>query len=283
MRVLMTDEKKDLTGLFQTDSENSENFLNHSTPPLDTDPPSEQSPSSLNHQSDPEFLSQLQVQEKIDTDHPSIPASFPFSVLIEGQLLETEKTKLIEMITGEQLGIREIDLEMQLAQDRILIPRISEYAAIVIVQALRATRARIQVGPASSLIEPSDHSLLEKPKEKEEPLKIVKNKNESLYPADLLPITTGHTIAELEPFITLDTVTASGSLKTYQAEIERSVEFDAMLEKLTKSIKYKAYQKKADGIIFLKFQLDKLTSPTNYRLVVSGSIIKKKQNETEHP
>src|SRR5437764_1503439 len=74
-----------------------------------------------------------------------VPTSFPFSLMIEGTLRPEEREKLIDLISREKFGIREVDLEPQLESGRILIPRISEYAGVLLVQALRNTQARLRL------------------------------------------------------------------------------------------------------------------------------------------
>lgn len=86
----------------------------------------------------------------------AVPAAFPFSLLITGGLSAEEKEKLLNLVSKENMGIRELDLEPQLENDRILIPRISEYAGVLLVQALRGTQAQMKLGPSESIFIPHE-------------------------------------------------------------------------------------------------------------------------------
>ncbi len=75
-------------------------------------------------------------------------ASFPFQLKITGQLEPYEKARLLDLLTSEDLGIRELDLEPQFESGQILIPQISEYLGVCIVSALRSAQVQMTLFPA---------------------------------------------------------------------------------------------------------------------------------------
>ena len=80
-----------------------------------------------------------------------IAAAFPFTLKIDGKLTAEETEKLLTILARENMGFREVDLETQIAEGRILIPRISEYAGIVLIQALRGISAKMYFGPSDEI------------------------------------------------------------------------------------------------------------------------------------
>jgi len=223
--------------------------------------------------------------ENVGVGTPSVQAAFPFSLMILGKLTEQEKSKLIELLEREDMGIREVDLGPQLDGERILIPRISEFAGILLVQALRGTRAKILFGPSDTIFS------TEQTRASEDELNYGKNKgsfgqikdsniqndawDDPVHPAESLPITPDHKLPEILEYAVIDTVTASASLKTTVVEAEKSSQYQEIVEALQREIKYKAFRKGADAIISYSITLTPLLLPQNYRLTAMGSAIKR--------
>jgi uncharacterized protein YbjQ (UPF0145 family) len=197
-----------------------------------------------------------------------VEAAFPFSLLIEGVLELDERERLIDLLARESMGIREIDLEPQLAAGRILIPRISEYAGVLIIQALRATRARMRLAPSDSL---SDEEPLTDPRARTQSLTL----SEEIPSAELIPIST-EALESLDPAraVIVDIVTASAALRTTAVEAEKSQEYAELLESLARELKYKAYRKGAHGIVGFQVTLTPLTLTTHYRVTAMGSAVR---------
>ncbi|MCM2279243.1 MAG: hypothetical protein NDJ89_14300 [Oligoflexia bacterium] len=202
---------------------------------------------------------------------PAVPAAFPFSLLIEGKLGVYEKEKLLDLLARENMGIRDIDLEPQFEAGRILIPRISEFAGILLVQALRGTSARLRLAPSDEIFatdETRDAS------ETAHPALATYSSSERLHPAERIPITPspelpGH--AELE---LLDAITASASLRSETVEAERSDEYQELLESLQRELRYKAHRKGATAIVNFSVHLSNLSLPSQYRLTLMGNAVR---------
>ncbi len=194
----------------------------------------------------------------------SVSAAFPFSLRIEGALSPSEKEKLLEVISRENIGLREIDLEPQMEADRILIPRISEYAGILLVQALRGTRALMRLEPSDRMSDEDSTT---------DPMQETYIAETNLSEADSLPITTSATLPELPEFRVLGVFSASASLQSSVVEAHESSDYQETLEALEREIKHKACRKGAQGLVSYKIQLLPLAMPTQYRLTVSATAV----------
>lgn len=75
--------------------------------------------------------------EKISIGKPKIEANPPYSLLASGQFTEEQQRLIIGVVSGQNLGIHPDELTVQLSMGKLLIPRISEYAAIFIAQKIR--------------------------------------------------------------------------------------------------------------------------------------------------
>lgn len=201
------------------------------------------------------------------------PAAYPFTLRIDGPLTDEEKEKLLDLLNRHQFGIREVDLEPQLAANRILIPRISEYAGVLLIQNLRTVAAKITFGPSDSVfaseatreddLESASRSALEQSSYVY---------SHAIHPADQLPISQDeHYPAEVaDPGVlqALDVLSASAYLHSKTVEADHSSEYQDLLERLQREIRYKAYLRGARALTHFKVQLAQLGTPTDYRLTV---------------
>lgn len=214
--------------------------------------------------------------ERVPVGKPVVAAAFPFSLRIEGALTAEEKEKLIDLLNRENMGIREVDLEPQLQANRILIPRISEYAAILLVQALRGIQAEMRIGPSDSI-----YSTAETRTPEDENAPLPRQTSEVFggtegHAAESLPITTLSFLPELPHFSVIEVLTSSASLKSQVVEAESSGEYQAMLDSLQREIRYKAFHKGATAVVNYTVTLTTLNLPSHYRLTATGSAIRPK-------
>ena len=186
------------------------------------------------------------------------------------------------MFSREDFGIREIDIEPQLDCGKILIPRISEYAGVLLVQALRDLPVKMRLGPSNEIYqkEPdSDDGTLELPRP-ETYSESREQDNASATPrvgAESLPITSEDTIPQFPSFSVMDTLLASATLRSRVVEAEESDEYKRIVENLKQEIRYKAFHKGASGVIRFKVELTSLKSQSHYRVLATGVAIR-----TEH-
>jgi hypothetical protein len=294
----MADEKKDLTGIHEikdpslTDNpapgESSyESSVDVDFPALDAAPAAEgaaEAPgfedpfapnepasgperTSANEAAPRETLERVrEFSENAPVGAPQVEAAFPFNLLITGPLAQEEKDRLLELVMRENLGVREMDLEPQFAGDRVLIPRISEYAGVLLVQALRGTHADIRLVPATR--DPDDIF----------PVQTAIDSARTFvgdgHAAEQLPLTADSQLPDYARFVVLDAVTASVSLRASAVEAESSAEYQEALEGLQRELKYKAYRKGANAVLNFNVTLVPLSAPFRYRLTAIGSAVK---------
>ncbi len=212
--------------------------------------------------------------ESVPVGTPSVQASFPFSLLIEGKLTPQEQEKLLDVIHREKMGFSEMDLEPQFAAGKVLIPRISEYAGILIVQALRSIRARIWLGPAESIYPSQELSSEPDPMIAQPPQPIVRLLDEGPEEPERIPVTNEPSLPGLKGFEVIDVVTASATLKTFLVEAQKSPEYEELIEALKKELKYKAFQKGATAILNFEVDLTPLKMASHYKLTALGSAVR---------
>lgn len=213
------------------------------------------------------------------------PASFSFSLMIEGPLKPEEREKLLDVLSRENLGIREVDLEPQFESGRVLIPRISEYAGILLVQALRNARASMRLGPSERIFatestrdEGLDGSIGASSADAKT-LAIMSSPaslTDPSHPAEAIAISTAPSMPNILLPVVIDTVTASATLTGRTVEMEESGEYQQVLDNLQRELKFKAFRKGAEAIVGFKIQLTPLHVPTQYRLLLSGVAIRSK-------
>lgn len=262
-------------------------------PPLEDTrpPPFSPSPSPSLPEAPPESTMDKvkRYSENIQSAKPVVPAAFPFSLLIRGHLEPDEKEKFLEILSTENMGFREIELEPQLEMGKILLPRISEYAGIMIVQALRGARVDIRLGPSDTIFateETRDEGNESGTSRRSQEQSSFVESGDLSHPAEQIPIVSTPYLPGNLPgsantnsngavlCIPIDTITASASLKVRVVEAETSSEYQELVEALQREIRYKAYRKGADAVIYFTIRLDPLSSPTRYRVSCSGTAVK---------
>jgi hypothetical protein len=243
----------------------------------------EEAPESLSASSSPNLSGDAiqkvkEFSEKMPMEKVQVPAAFPFSLLIEGPLTPEEKEKLLDVLSRENIGIREVDLEPQFESNRVLLPRISEYAGILLVQALRGTRARMRLGPSDSIFSAHDSELTRDPLEPgarlPEPEHSMVSETDTDHPAEQVAITPDSKLPQLSEFDVIDTILASALVESTLVEATQSPKYSEILEDLKRELKYRAYRKGAVGIIHFKTELQQLSLATQYRLTLSGAAIR---------
>lgn len=194
-----------------------------------------------------------------------LEVSHPFTLLIEGPLDATQREDLLSMLSRYQMGIREVELEPQFESHRILLPRISEYAGIMISHKLRSANVAITFGPSDQVSGEITH---------QKPLTEVIDAGKT-HLAESVILTNLATLPELEPFDVIDALSVSAALESFEVEAAKSKKFETLVEKLKTELKYRAFRKGAQAVIQLSMELKSLGSPSHYRLTLLGSAIKK--------
>jgi hypothetical protein len=238
---------------------------------LENFPAVEADPTTLQTSASGPVLDQVKdYSEKIgESPSATVAAAFPFTLKIIGKLSVEEQERISEIISRENFGFREMDLEPQFAAGKLLIPRISEFAGVMLIQALRGTAGKIEFYPSDS--EPLTESYSDT------------STSDSFSPSSLkldepqaesLPVTTGESLPQFPVTQIIDTVTATTTLHINAVEFQSSPQYQEALDALQREIKYKAHRKGAIGVTHYKVELSALSFPTRYRLMVTGSAIK---------
>ena len=185
--------------------------------------------------------------------------------MITGQLHESEKNQLMDLLEREKMGFRAIDLESQFELGKILLPRISEYAAVLIVSLLRGTQANIRVGRSDEI-----YASLDTQDEASVQMQRPQSSSISISP-EKLSISTSTT--SNYPHV-IGVVQASATLTTHSVEATESDEYQRLVEALNQEIRMKAAVRGAQAIIAYSVELIRLSLPSQYRIQVLGTAVR---------
>ena len=193
-------------------------------------------------------------------------AKNPFHLWIVGNFDPFSRDKLLLFITENPMGLNSGDLDRQINAGRVLLPRISEFAGIKLVQDLRDSGLSFKLKPSSrdeDEVLPKDESL--------------RLQYEAATPVD----TTGALVVlpagAIDPALwqAFDSIQIVQFLKAEIVEVERSELFQELLERMTTSLKNKARLKGAAAIGALVHELKPLRLPSHYQLELKASLLKK--------
>ncbi len=193
--------------------------------------------------------------------------SVPFHLHISGNFGPFERDKLLLFITENPLGIASADLHLQIQAGRVLFPRISEFAAIKLIQDLRDSGLQFQLKPSQrDDDEPARHAEVQSFHFKVESSKTF---------SDLPPIlpASAQVTADYE---VIDTVQYSQFLKSEIIEAEKSELFQEVLERMTTALKQKAKNRGAHAISQFSHRLVSLRLPSQYQVEISAVLLRKK-------
>jgi hypothetical protein len=210
-------------------------------------------PVATEEQAEPRTATALRALN-VRPEPPSVAdAVRPFHLWITGKLRNFEKERLTELLAREHFGIREVDLELQLEAGKILLPRISEYAAVLMAQALRGTSVELRLEP-SELAGSMQEKEMGPPSSN--PSRVT---SEPLHPADELPVTADTSLPGCEKHEALDILIATGLIREPEWRAETSDAYSEMVESLKRELRFKAHLKKADALV--KFEAKVLANP----------------------
>lgn len=209
---------------------------------------------------------------------PEAPSEYPFSVMIEGKLRAPDRSKLMDLLSSNKVGISEMDLEAQFHANRVLIPRISEYLGVLIIQALRDAPVTMKLAPADEVFTTVGGSEVSSLELKDYgPSHATVFSSVPSHQAESIPIVSGQDEdVDQKVWELIDAVSASAFLQSTMVEVERSLDFEEKTNSIKKELKFKAYQKGADAIVNFSMTLTPLSSPMQYRLIAIGTAVKKR-------
>ena len=136
---------KDLTQLFDTPSGDTEAPAISLEPLPNVEPLSTEEPITT---LEPPAIVESVAPAVEPIGEPEVEAAYPFHLTIEGKLSPQEQSTLIEWLKANDAGIRDVELQPQFESGRVLLPRISEYVGIAIVQLLRTASVQMRLTPS---------------------------------------------------------------------------------------------------------------------------------------
>lgn len=243
-------------------------------------------------QAQPNLDSVKKMAEKMTIGHPDIEARFPFHFRAfnkqSSNFSEQAKKRIEHVLKSENYGVRFEDVEVQLENNRLFLPRLSEFAAIDLAQKLRDVVDTIEIYPSSSSINESelegsqdlnsDSSLIDP--------SIFTHQDEKISAHDLkfepgsvseLFVTNLDQLEGFEVQKIICVLTSSMPLPSHIAENSATPAFEQACNELQENLKQKAFDLRAHGLVGLSFNLlpiDSKISENRFRLIASATAVK---------
>lgn len=195
-----------------------------------------------------------------------IKIHYPFHLKINGSFGPYERDKLLIFITENPIGLSSGDLDLQITSGRVLLPRISEYAAIKLVQELRDSGLEFKLHPSERESDEttSSSASLSYRYEAQNSVKISSLKE--------IPILTqAHSP---QTFQELDEVSIVQYVRTEVLEVESSPMIQEVIERMTEALKQKARLKGGNALLGLKQEILPLRLPSQYQISLKASVVK---------
>jgi uncharacterized protein YbjQ (UPF0145 family) len=207
----------------------------------------------------------------------------PFSILITGIKYIEDAEKILSTLRSKSLNIDLSSIEAQAKRGKVLIPRISEYAAMYFARSLRSIDANLIVGPSDEIFSSKDSDELAT-SELVSKLTLEQNKSEGINFQDLpksqvdVILTTsanvpGETISQFQG------VVSSSKAVPLDMSLEQAI--DAYSEEVLENIRRKTLDKKANAVVGVQISIQNFNelgdageTTSNYQVVASGTAVK---------
>ena len=204
--------------------------------------------------------------EQIPIGTPHVEANPPFSVLISMQDEQPFSTKAIQALENalgsDDFGIHFDEIKVQLTGSKVLIPRISEFAAVTLAQKMRDTVDTVAMGLAEEIYQSetlasdgenpimlSQSEVFQQHREEVRDLAAEPKAMNELFSTNLGEL-SGYKITRI-----LSALTASELLESAVAENTASREFERASNRVTRELLERAFRLGAHGIVGLTFSL----------------------------
>ena len=190
-----------------------------------------------------------------------------FNLMLSGDFDPYSRDKLLLFITENPIGISSSELDFQINGKRVLLPRISEFSGIKLIQELRDTGLTFRLKRAE---EDSDHY-------------VEANEQNRFQYQSASPSTPDHEIPVLsmemikaEDYTVLDSIQMVQYLRAEILEVEKSDLFQDLLERMTDALKRRAKLKGATALTRLEHRIIPLRLPSQYQIELSASLLKRR-------
>jgi hypothetical protein len=219
------------------------------------------------------------LPEEVPAGHPDL-----YTLVIEGNLSPEEREKLTDLVLRNDLGIKEADLAIQFRSQQIFLPKLTEFTAVVIAQAMRAVGGRLRVFHASRLEDPSRQSegVLTGQANQDMNTKVTLAAPMD-HPAEQIPITQDQWIPDLPPeqVESIRVLSATAILNPEEVADAASAVYQARLESLCRELRFRAHFLGIHALVSFHSQLTPLSLSPHYRLTVSVNGLTRKSPKSE--
>ena len=194
---------------------------------------------------------------------------YPFHLKINGNFGPFERDKLLLFTTENPIGLSSQDLDLQIQAGKVFLPRISEYAAVKLVQDLRDSGLTFQLHPSDQdAVESSNAGTSSRSFHYE-------NNQPSSKTSTLIDIPILNSNSKLDkPFQEIDEVSIVQFVKTEVLEVENSPMIQEVIERMTEALKQKARIKGGNALFSLQQEILPLRLPSQYQIQLKASVIK---------
>jgi hypothetical protein len=190
-----------------------------------------------------------------------------FSLTLSGGFDPFSRDKLLLFITENQVGMGSSDLDFQINAGRVLIPRISEFSGIKLIQELRDSGLvfhlkRSEEGEDAPT-PPDPHRYHYDPRA----VSAVEPEIPVISPGMFKP----------EEYRVLDSIVMVQFLRAEILEVEKSDLFQDLLERMTGALKQRARLKGAHAVTALEHRVTPLRLSSQYQIELSASLLKRRE------
>lgn len=201
------------------------------------------------------------VVERDDT------AFVPFHLTIEGRFDPYEKEKFLSILKEEEAGISEMDLEPQFEEGRILIPRVSEYVCVRLIQELRDARVLFRLFPSETdereMVFPEGNASVR-----------LEASNDELGIGGISIFSEGELPEGGKGHTALGALVCSSVVKTTSLESQSSPEVLEAIDALKREMRSKAKRLGATSVLRFRIELVALPAPTHFRILATGTAVR---------
>ena len=230
--------------------------------------------------------------DKLSIGKPNIEGAPAFSMLATNAngYFDEKTIKAIEnAITSEDFGIRVEDVAVQLSAGKLLVPQISEFAAITLAQKLRDVVDNIELDLASEIFKGSaaelgsmDESILMDAEEFETHHEEVHDMGAEPRNENDIFTTNLPELSEFQITRILSIVMCSEIMPADIAENPTTKEFEAATERLTEELVKRAFKLGAHGVLGINFTLKSIEAFKDtagkvrraYRMIGTGTAVR---------
>jgi hypothetical protein len=190
-----------------------------------------------------------------------------FNLILSGEFDPYSRDKLLLFITENPIGLSSSELDFQISAKRVLLPRISEFSGIKMIQELRDTGLSFRLKRSE---EDSDAYA-----EDQDQNRFHYQAAPETSPDQDIPVLSLEMI-KIEEYTVLDSIQLVQYLRAEILEIEKSDLFQDLLQRMTDALKRRAKLKGASALTRLEHRITPLRLPSQYQIELSASLLRRR-------